>query len=245
MSIFWLYRNKEGGGRRADRVYYCIDCMLSSISCLLRKKTSRNTTRLLLFDFLYIYILMSTGIQGGAGSTSPWVWGECDPAIGRREVGGQTRTAAQSHPANFALKCPRCRTSGQVGGRPLQSCPRRNTQRRIDEPDWTQEEPVVAMLEPRGLSPFSLPPSPVYTAHITWIHFTLALFLFCFFFCSFIYATSISMTARLLLLHLSPPVGLFWTHKNKKDYAVKPPTPLYVCVVRIFYFSVFSTAGED
>lgn len=123
---------------------------------------------------------MSTGIQGGAGSTSPWVWGECDPAIGRREVGGQTRTAAQSHPANFALKCPRCRTSGQVGGRPLQSCPRRNTQRRIDEPDWTQEEPVVAMLEPRGLSPFSLPPSPVYTAHITWIHFTLALFFFFF-----------------------------------------------------------------
>lgn len=121
---------------------------------------------------------MSTGIQGGAGSTSPWVWGERDPAIGRREVGGQTRTAAQSHPANFALKCPRCRTSGQVGGRPLQSCPRRNTQRRIDEPDWTQEEPVVAMLEPRGLSPSSLPPSPVYTAHITWIHFTLALFFF-------------------------------------------------------------------
>lgn len=121
---------------------------------------------------------MSTGIQGGAGSPSPWVWGECDPAIGRREVGGQTRTAAQSHPANFALKCPRCRTSGQVGGRPLQSRPRRNTQRRIDEPDWTQEEPVVAMLEPRDSLPS--PSLPLLCIQHTLLEFTLPWHFFCF-----------------------------------------------------------------
>lgn len=80
-------------------------------------------------------LLISVGVQGGAGGASPWVRGERGTAVGRREVGGETRTAAQPHPADVALKCPRRRTSGQVGGLPLQSRPRRDGRGRVDEPD--------------------------------------------------------------------------------------------------------------
>lgn len=201
---------------------------------------AKKTTRFLLIDS-FLFLTMSTGFQGSAASTSPWVWGECDPTVSRREVGDQTRAAAQSHTANFALKCPRCRTSGQVGGHPLQSCPRRNTHRCIDEPNWTQEEPVVAMLGPQDSPPSFLPPSPVYRAHITWIHFTLALFFFFFFpferttqsfLCHF------SLHGRTATSSLSIRLSLSNTQKEK-DYAMKLPTPLYVC------FFVFSTARED
>lgn len=104
------------------------------------------------------FLLISAGLQGGTGGAAPWVRGECGIATGGREVGGQTGAAAQSHPANFALKCPRCWTSGQVGGSPLQSCARRNAHGRINERDWTQEEPVVGTLEPhRTRPPLHLP----------------------------------------------------------------------------------------
>lgn len=134
-------------------------------------------------DRLFLFILMS-GVQGGSGSTSPRVRGECDRAIGRREVGSETRTAAQSHPADFALKCPRCRSSGQVGRRPLEGCPRRSGHRCTRKPDRTQEEPVVAVLEPRDCPPphtTTPPPYPPSCIEHTLLEYTLPWHFFWFF----------------------------------------------------------------
>lgn len=108
-------------------------------------------------DMFYIRFLrfFFAGLKGVAVSTSPWVWGEPSTFCSCWENGGQTHNPAQQHSANFALKCPRWRTSGQVGGLPLQSCPWRSFRWGIDEPDWTQEEPVVDTLETP--QPSSLP----------------------------------------------------------------------------------------
>lgn len=119
----------------------------------------------------------STGLQGGSDCISSWLRGESDSLDGRREVRGQARPEAQSHPANTAPKRPRHGGSGEVAGRPLQSRPWRNAHGAVEH-KRTQEEPVVATVGATGLySPSASPlPPPVYRAHITWIHFTLALF---------------------------------------------------------------------
>lgn len=51
---------------------------------------------------------MALGLQRGAGGASARVRGERDPAVVGREAGGQTRAAAQPHPADVAPKCPGC-----------------------------------------------------------------------------------------------------------------------------------------
>lgn len=93
--------------------------------------------------------------------------------------------------------------------------------------------------------PTLLPPSPVYRAHITWNHFTLALFYFSLF-VFFIKTTESFATSNLSFLphsyffFLSPSFMYFpntHLHTNK-DYPTKPPMPL----VSRFYFSVFWTA---
>lgn len=66
-------------------------------------------------------VLIGSGLQRGTSSTPAGVRGERDPAVVGREAGGQTRVASQSHPADFAPKCPGCRTSVQVVGAPVQS----------------------------------------------------------------------------------------------------------------------------
>jgi len=166
MSIFWLYRKKgrggEGRGEGEKRAGFIVHSSWNLFSGSWWDKLSLSS--FFFFPFLshtnhlkkpfFFYIYFSVGFQRVTDSTSPWVWGE-HGTIGW-QVWRQARVPAQSHAANFALKCPRCRTPGQVGGHPLQSCSWRNAHRGIDERDWTQEEPVVAMLEPQVSLPLPL-----------------------------------------------------------------------------------------
>lgn len=102
----------------------------SWITCILGLKitlTTLKTFLLMYFDWL--------GLQRGAGGTSARVRSERDPTVVGRQARGQTRAAAQSHPADFAPKCPGCRTSGQVVGPPLQSVARGDPLRGASEPD--------------------------------------------------------------------------------------------------------------
>lgn len=265
MSISWLYRKKKGEVREEGWVY--CTCLLENFtaeetSChfhyfyygsltskegLPKRNQLWNTIFLWLTCFIFIFYDFFAGLKGVAASTSPWVWGEPSTFCSCWENGGQTHNPAQQHSANFALKCPRWRTSGQVGGLPLQSCPWRSFRWGIDEPDWTQEEPVVDTLETRD-SPTLLPPSPVYRAHITWNHFTLALFYFSLFF-FFIKTTESFATSNLSFLphsYFFSPLSILMyfpnTHPHtSKDYPTKQPMPL----VSTFYFSVFLTALKN
>ena len=192
----------------------------------------------------WLIFLISVGLQGGESGASPRVRCERVTAVGRREVWAQTLAPAQSHPANFALKCPRCRTSGQVGGRPLQSRQRRNTHRCIDEPDWTQEEPVVAVSAPQD----SLPHSSLLLLCIehTLLEFTLPWHFFVSFFFIFFppllkgplnpsYATSIFSSWPHISLYL--PVSLSLEHTEKQGLCYQATTVW--TYVWLGYFSVF------
>lgn len=114
-----------------DRVYYTFLVEYSllqqkrqAVTCCIYNVYPLSSKGMLIeekhdFKYCLIYpdrlvLLISVGLEGGTGGATPWVRSECSTPSGRREVRGQTCTPAQSHPANFTPKCPRCRTSRQV-----------------------------------------------------------------------------------------------------------------------------------